>query len=122
MEQVLLARPASTLTLINVHPTLTPKDMQVAAVALVLERLKRALSLGNHNNASAPAAVIVAGDFNIGPEEPMLDELYGLLRWIIVNTMYLQHIELTLSRAEFAVRMIFVGVHTLHGPEILLTE
>ena len=112
MEQVLLAPPASILTLINVHPTLTPKDMQVAAVALVLERLERALSLGNHNNASAPAAVIVAGDFNIGPEEPMLDELYGLLRWIIVNTMYLQHIELTLSRAEFAVRMIFVGVHT----------
>ena len=76
--RVLLAPPASILTLINIHPTLTPTDMQEAAVALMLERVQLALSLGNHNNASAPAAVVVTGDFNIGPEDPMLDALYHL--------------------------------------------
>ena len=42
------------------------------------ERLRLALSLGNRNNASEPAMVVVAGDFNIGPEHQMMAPIYAL--------------------------------------------
>lgn len=76
--RVLLAPPSTALTLINVHPTLTPEDMQVSAVEFLVGRVRRALAVGNGINGTAPAAVIVAGDLNIGPEDPMLDEIYAL--------------------------------------------
>ena len=76
--RVLLAPPSTALTLINVHPTLTPEDMQVSAVEFLVGRVRRALAVGNGVNGTAPAAVIVAGDLNIGPEDPMLDEIYAL--------------------------------------------
>ena len=58
---------------------ISPGMLELAlSPALSLGVPELALSLGNHNNASAPAAIIVAGDFNIGPEDPMLDKVYSL--------------------------------------------
>jgi hypothetical protein len=74
----------TVLTLINIHPTLTPTDMQEAAVAFLRHRIEIALvgsgGQGNHTSSSGGrgAAVIVTGDFNIGPEDPMLDQIYAL--------------------------------------------
>eukprot|EP01048_Picozoa_sp_COSAG05_P021462 COSAG05_NODE_3955_length_1752_cov_8.110708_2_plen_146_part_00 len=47
------------------------------AIDLVVERLELALSLGNNQNATQPAMVIITGDFNVGPEYEMLDKIYA---------------------------------------------
>jgi endonuclease/exonuclease/phosphatase family metal-dependent hydrolase len=63
-----------TLTLINIHPTLVPIDMKEAAIHSLVERIDAAIARGG---GVGTARVIVAGDFNIEPEESILDGLYA---------------------------------------------
>ena len=79
LTECVLAVGAREVHVLNVHPTLVPKDIQAAAIAFLVQRALEALRVGGgeHTNSST-AAVLIAGDFNVEAESEALDGLYAL--------------------------------------------